>query len=393
MTILTRLQKFYRRQQRHRQELLVLELGEAGAALSLWQENTLQWQEQLTLGGTPELYSQELLESEPELYGQEKQPLDSEQESYWHMLREQVNRLLLAKETEEGIALAVVVAPTYLHTEQLQLPPLPKNELQQALGWEAEQCVPWAKGSYTWTYSLMPGEQQELLLYALPKAVLQSLQELAVYWQLRLVSVTTACSPQELQSLWYQGTGPQAELLASGWQQACSRGLSLSGRYVLQGAGCVVLLAVLAYGGAWGGHYLAYSRLQEARQQLALQEQWQLRYEESLRREGELHRLTKELGSAGKEAVLLSRELEQLGRLITPGCWLLAVEQKQKGAQLALQGQATDMTAVQGFVNNLQSKGNYSSVTVQKSRSNGQAVTYTLQLQLANTQQDKEEQP
>lgn len=340
---------------RFRQPLLVLSLP--AASVSYWQQGQLLWQEQLT---------------------QETGKVQD--------LQEELRELLLAREVEEGVATLLLPRTSALHSEQLTLPSLPAKEMLQAVAWEVQQCVPWEPGSYSYGYSVMDSvtvedQQYQVLLTALPDAERCTLEKLCAKLLLRLeyISLDTQITAENLAQAWYEGKNlPHAYRQQK--EQLLRLPRQLTKRWLPQLACGVLVLAILAYAGSWGGRYMAQHQLQSVHKQLAQYVPWQERQRESREIEKQIRDLQGLLQGAKAPAAQVSSELEALSRLMLPGAWLTALEYAGVQKPLLLQGQAVDSVAVQALADNLRQAGNYSRVELLETQQQGGLVAYRLQL-------------
>ena len=345
----------YRRRLRRRQPLLVLSLAAAG--VSYWQQGKMLWQEQLT------------------------QEIDDAQG-----LEDALREVLLAREVEEGVATLLLPQAGALHSEQLMLPNLPAKEMLQAVAWEVQHCVPWETGSYSYNYSagnnmLGDGQQCQVLLAALPDSMRQTWEELCKRLLLRLeyVSLDVQTSAAELAQAWYAGRALPRSYRQRKEQLLCLPP-QLAKRWLPQLACAVLALALLVYGGVWGGRYMARQQLQSVEEQLTKYAVWQERQRESRGIEKQIKQLQGLLQSAKAPAQQISGELEALSRQMQPGTWLTVLEYSGMAKPLLLQGQAVDSAAVQVLAENLQQSGRYGRVELLETQQQGSLVAYKLQL-------------
>lgn len=166
------------------------------------------------------------------------------------------------------------------------------------------------------------------------------------------------------------------------------QGIATAFERLLPKVSCAALaLALLAYGGAWGGCYLAQRDLQKVEQRLAQYAEWEQRMQESKAVEHRCQRLEKLLAAASKPSKEAGNELERICRQMLPGCWLTLLEYNGSKKPLVLQGQAVDNLALESFVEQLQKCGNYSRVELLQSQQQGNVLAYKLQLQLKEGKQ------
>lgn len=344
-----------RRRLRRTQPLLVLSLETAG--VSYWQQGQMRWQEQLT------------------------QEIDDGQG-----LEEVLREVLLAHEVEEGIATLLLPQAGTLHSEQLTLPKLPAKEMQQAVAWEVQHCVPWEAGSYSYGYSvsnIFVGDEQQCQVHltVLPDAARQTCKELckSLLLQMEYVSLDAQLGAAELAQAWYAGKA-LPRVYRQNAQQPLQLPPQLARRWLPQLACAVLALSLLVYGGAWGGCYMARQQLQSVEGQLAKYAIWQERQRESKMLEKQILQLQGLLQSAKAPAEKLSSEIEILSRKMLPGAWLTVLEYGGAAKPLLLQGQAVDSAAVQALTESLQQSGRYDRVELLETQQQGSLIAYKLQL-------------
>ncbi|WP_293696994.1 hypothetical protein [uncultured Phascolarctobacterium sp.] len=350
-----------RRHWRHRQSLLLVSLqtGE----IAYFENEVLSWQDKI---------------DETHL---------ADMQSITDVLR----KILLARDVEEGAAVLLLPAAAMVYSEQLLLPLMQQRELQAALQWEVQQSVPWIHENYTYSFEAhVIGEadeqQYQVMFAALQDASRAELEQLCGSLMLKLQGILLGSKTiDEAAEKWFAGKS-----LPSVYRQKQTRlqGIAATfGRYLTK-AGCAVLgLAILAYGSAWGGCYLAQRDLQEVEQQLVQYAEWEQRMQESEAVERKCRRLEKLLAAAPKSSKEAGSEVEYICRQMLPGCWLTMLEYNVGKKPLLLQGQAVDALALENFVEQLQKCGNYSRVELLQSEQQGNIVVYKLQLKLKEGKQ------
>lgn len=341
---------------RRKQALLLLSLQTGEVAY--WQNGEHSWQEQL----------------------------DEECLTNKQRLADTLRELLLKREVEEGAAALLLPAAAMMYSEQMVLPSMRRRELQAALQWEVQQSVPWMHEDYTYSFEAhVIGEadeqQYQVMFAALQNASRAELEQLCRSLMLKLQGILLGSKTiDETADKWFAGKS-----LPSIYRQKQRRlqGMAATfGRYLTK-AGCAALgLALLAYGGAWGGCYLAQRDLQEVEQRLAQYAEWEQRMQESKAVEHRCQRLEKLLAAASKPSKEASGELERICRQMLPGCWLTLLEYNGRKKPLVLQGHAVDNLALESFVEQLQKCGNYSRVELLQSQQQGNILVYKLQLQM-----------
>lgn len=346
---------------RRKQALLLLSMQTGEVAY--WQNGEHSWQEQL-----------------------KKECLADKQR-----LTDALREILLARDVEEGAAVLLLPAAAMMYSEQIVLPSMRRRELQAALKWEVQQSVPWAEEDYTYSFEATEfsetGEQQcRVTFTALQDASRAELEQLCSNLLLKLQGILLGdMTIDEAAEGWFSGKS-----LTPVYRQKQKRlqGIAATfGRYLTK-AGCAALgLAILAYGSAWGGCYLAQRDLLEVEQQLVQNTVWRQRMQESEAVERNCQRLEKLLAAVSKPSKDAVGELERICRQMMPGCWLTLLEYNGSKKPLVLQGQAVDNLALESFVEQLQKCGNYSRVELLQSQQQGNVLVYKLQLQMKEGKQ------
>lgn len=346
---------------RRKQALLLLSLQTGQVAY--WQNGERSWQEQL----------------------------DEECLTNKQRLADNLRELLLKREVEEGAAVLLLPATATMYSEQLLLPLMRRRELQAALTWEVQQSVPWAEEDYTYSFEATEfseaGEQQcRVTFTALQDALRAELEQLCSNLLLKLQGILLGdMTIDEAAEGWFSGKS-----LTPVYRQKQKRlqGIAATfGRYLTKAGYAVLGLAILAYGSAWGGCYLAQRDLLEVEQQLVQNMVWRQRMQESEAVERNCQRLEKLLAAVSKPSKEAVGELERICRQMMPGCWLTLLEYNGSKKPLVLQGQAVDNLALESFVEQLQKCGNYSRVELLQSQQQGNVLVYKLQLQMKEGKQ------
>lgn len=170
-------------------------------------------------------------------------------------------------------------------------------------------------------------------------------------------------------------------------QKSLQSAAATFGRWLPKVSCAVFALALLAYGSALGGCYLAQHNLQKVEQKLKQYEVWEQRIQESEAMERSCQRLEKLLAAVSKPSKEAGGEVEHICRQMMPGCWLTLLEYNGSKKPLVLQGQAVDNLALESFVEQLQKCGNYSRVELLQSQQQGNVLVYKLQLQMKEGKQ------
>lgn len=346
---------------RRKQALLLLSMQTGEVAY--WQNGEHSWQEQL-----------------------KKECLADKQS-----LTDELRELLLQHEVEEEAAVLLLPAAEALYSEQLLLPALQRRELQAALMWELQQIVPRAETSYSYSFEANAvgeaDEQQYQVTYtALPDTYQAELEQLCSSLLLKLQGIWLGkVTLDAAATAWFAGK-PLPPVYRQ--QQKNLQSVAATFDRWLPKVSCAVFaLALLAYGSAWGGCYLAQRDLQEVEQQLKQYAEWEQRMQESEVVERNCQRLEKLLAAVSKPSKEAVGELERICRQMMPGCWLTLLEYNGSKKPLVLQGQAVDNLALESFVEQLQKCGNYSRVELLQSQQQGNVLVYKLQLQMKEGKQ------
>lgn len=346
---------------RRKQALLLLSLQTGQVAY--WQNGEHSWQEQL---------NDECLADK-------------------QRLTDALREILLARDVEEGAAVLLLPAAATVYSEQLLLPLMQQCELQAALKWEVQQSVPWPEEGYTYSFEATEfseaGEQQcRVTFTALQDTSRIELEHLCSSLLLKLQGILLSdMTLDEAAEGWFSGKS-----LTPVYRQKQKRlqGIAATfGRYLTKAGYAVLGLAILAYGSAWGGCYLAQRDLLEVEQQLVQNTVWRQRMQESEAVERNCQRLEKLLAAVSKPSKEAVGELERICRQMMPGCWLTLLEYNGSKKPLVLQGQAVDNLALESFVEQLQKCGIYSRVELLQSQQQGNVLVYKLQLQMKEGKQ------
>lgn len=345
-----------RRRWRRRQPLLLLSLqtGE----IAYFEKEVLSWQEQLSETHLADIQS----------------------------LTDELRELLLQHEVEEEAAVILLPAAEALYSEQLMLPALQRRELQAALMWELQQSVPKAETSYSYSFEANivgeADEQQYQVTYtALPDTYQAELEQLCSSLLLKLQGIWLGkVTLDAAATAWFDGK-PLPPVYRQ-QQKNLQSVAAIFGRWLPKVSCAVFALALLAYGSALGGCYLAQHNLQKVEQKLKQYEVWEQRIQESEAMESSCQHLEKLLAAAPKESKEANGEVERICRQMLPGCWLTALEYGGTKKPLLLQGRAVDALALESLVEQLQKCGYYSRVELLQSEQQGNTIAYKLKLEL-----------
>lgn len=346
---------------RRKQALLLLSLQTGQVAY--WQNGELSWQEQL----------------------------DEESLANKQRLADALREMLLKRDVEEGAAVLLLPAAVTMYSEQLVLPSMRRRELQAALKWEVQQSVSWAETSYSYSFETNAvGEadekQYQVTYTALPDTYRAELEQMCSNLLLKLQGIWLGkVTLDAAATAWFAGK-PLPPVYRQ-QQKSLQSAAATFGRWLPKISCAALALALLAYGGAWGGCYLAQRDLQEVEQRLAQYAEWEQRMQESMAVEHRCQRLEKLLAAASKPSKEAGNELERICRQMLPGCWLTLLEYNGSKKLLVLQGRTVDNFALESFVEQLQKCGNYSRVELLQSQQQDNVLTYKLQLQLKEGKQ------
>lgn len=345
-----------RRRWRRRQPLLLLSLqtGE----IAYFESEVLSWQEKLNETNLGDMQS----------------------------LTDALRELLLQHEVEEEAAVLLLPAAEALYSEQLLLPSMQRRDLQVALMWELQQSAPWAETSYSYSFEANAvgeaDEQQYQVTYtALPDTYQAELEQLCSSLLLKLQGIWLGkVTLDAAATAWFAGK-PLPPVYRQ-QQKNLQSAAATFGRWLPKVSCAVFALALLAYGSALGGCYLAQHNLQKVEQKLKQYEVWEQRIQESEAMERSCQRLEKLLAAAPKASKEANGEVERICRQMLPGCWLTALEYGGTKKPLLLQGRAVDALALESLVEQLQKCGYYSRVELLQSEQQGNTIAYKLKLEL-----------
>lgn len=346
---------------RRKQALLLLSLQTGQVAY--WQNGEHSWQEQL----------------------------DEECLTNKQRLADTLREMLLKREVEEGAMVLLLPAAAMMYSEQMVLPSMRRRELQAALKWEVQQSVPWPEEGYTYSFEATEfseaGEQQFRVTFtALQDASRVELEQLCSSLFLKLQGILLDdITIDEAAVGWFAGKALPTVYRQK--QKSLQSAAAIFGRWLPKISCAALALALLAYGGAWGGCYMAQRDLQKVEQQLVQNAVWRQRMQEREAVERNCQRLEKLLAAASKPSKEAGGELERICRQMIPGCWLTLLEYNGNQKPLVLQGQAVDNLALESFVEQLQKCGNYSRVELLQSQQQDNVLTYKLQLQIKEGKQ------
>ena len=341
---------------RRKQALLLLSLQTGQVAY--WQNGEHSWQEQL----------------------------DEECLTNKQRLADTLREMLLKREVEEGAMVLLLPEAAMVYSEQLLLPSMRRHELQAALAWEVQQSIPWQEASYTYSFEAAvvrerDEQQSQVTFTALKDTSRAELEQLCSSLLLKLQGILLSeVTIDEAAEKWFAGKPlpPVYRQKQKHWQGVAA----ILGSWLPKVSGAALALALLAYGGAWGGCYLAQRDLQEVEQRLAQYAEWKQRMQESKAVEHRCQRLEKLLAAASKPSKEAVGELERICRQMMPGCWLTVLEYGGTKKPLLLQGRAVDALALESLVEQLQKCGYYSRVELLQSEQQGNTIAYKLKLEL-----------
>ena len=294
--------------------------------------------------------------------------------------------MLLKREVEEGAMVLLLPAAAMMYSEQMVLPSMRRRELQAALKWEIQQSIPWPEASYTYSFEAVAvserdEQQSQVTFTALQDTSRAELEQLCSSLLLKLQGILLSdMTLDETADKWF--TGKPLPTVYRQKQKHWQGAAPAFGRWLPKVSGAALALALLAYGGAWGGCYLAQRDLQEVEQRLAQYAEWKQRMQESKAVEHRCQRLEKLLAAASKPSKEAGNELERICRQMLPGCWLTLLEYNGSKKLLVLQGRTVDNFALESFVEQLQKCGNYSRVELLQSQRQDNVFVYKLQLQM-----------
>lgn len=312
----------------------------------------------------------------------------------------------------------IIVLAGMVYTEQLELPRLNQQELEEAIAWELPQRVPWTKDTYVYRYvnNIKQADKQEaenlaeileVTIYCLPQNCLEVLQEVLsktnitpagifIEEELILAKEDFASTLNEvdfyesfyntqlmqekrqmylspiLGALLYSQNKAKVDFLTFE-EQRCF--------YLQKYSSCLRAIALL-----FVVLSLSIVGLDEIYKHAALREYKEIKnkyleYSPWLKRMDDMKLLDNKLNSlqnlsevAQNKRISWSTQLLTLGKCVPEGAWLLQVEQKNEAKEnkkgiihLELIGQVENMNVLAKFVKNLKQNGLYDNVEIVKS--------------------------
>lgn len=265
----------------------------------------------------------------------------------------------------------VVALEGYCYMEELEMPLLSRQQLQEALDWELPEHIPWEQGSYSYglsTQSIASKDEennnvQQVKVYALQNESVTNMLELlrGQGWNCLALTVTEALEELAEDSNdftkvdFYEGFYRSEQLihLKESYRACIKLGLA----YYLKGlaidflpakqkqkawlearAGLMALLSklvlvisMLLIVGANAGKYYASYELNQKRQSLAQLAYWEQRIKDWQQLEKEKQELEKEIVSLTRQKLYWSKYLQELAGALPQGVWLTKLQQGKQG--------------------------------------------------------------
>lgn len=303
----------WQKQQRSKKQLVVIAVEEHKVVISCWQADCCLLQKEKVL----------------------EQPWLDGCESWWQELEEVLKDVFIWARVPDMVDTLFLLDKVLVFGEELRLPQMEEQDMYQAIQWEAEQLVPWPKGSYNIAFAAHgTGMEEEIVqLWAWPKEQARLAGELLYGLRLHLQGILVGLTAEKVQQAWYKGAHFKNWSLVSErqhWEQSVAH-VANSRHPQSICLGCL-LLAALLYATAWGGCYMAQHQLDETEQGLAQYQLWQQRYDDNQRLEGSLQKyqlLAKQLQS---ESSHVGTSISRIGQQVGMGCWLDVLSGGSEGA-------------------------------------------------------------
>lgn len=365
--VLTKVHKKWYRRHRNNKQLVIIELHAAALSVSCWLNNTCLWLDNKSLNSL----------------WQEEEPQDS---IWWQELEQELRDILLWARVPDAVGTIMLLDEQLVRSEVFAMPLLSKQELNEAIEWEAVQIIPWKEGSYNTAYIIENDEfgREQVHLWAWQRSNLKQAVKSLGNLGLKVEAILAGSSINEICKSWYEGDVFEKRSLykgVSGIQYVDNLSKSRFPRWACMGC---LGLAIAIYGCSLGGRYAAAMQLQGIKQELLEYEEWQQRYLEIQGIERRINRYKLLEQSLAKEKTSVGKSITQLGQQISSGCWFSVIRTEKKGVW-ELQGVGYDANAIARFVERLQASGKYNRVHLQNTHEEqGKAqglMSFTVQIQ------------
>lgn len=323
----------------------------------------------------------------------------------------------------------VVALEGYCYREELEMPLLPRAQLQEALDWELPEHIPWEQGSYSYDFSTQnivnneekTNNSQQIKIYALPKQTVANVLELLREqgWSCLALTVTEAVQELEEESIdltkvdFYEGFYRPEQLLHLkesykiciqlgwvyylkeilvdflparqkrwAWLEARAGILTLLSKIVL-------LLSMLLIVGANVGKYYASYELKQQQQSSAKLSHWEQRIKDWQQLDKQKQALQKEISALTSQKLYWSKYLQHIAYALPQGVWLTKLQQGKlvegRDSSLVIWGKAQRLEQLTNLVEALKKSKAFKEVELthtQEGKNVGELLEFTLQTKI-----------
>ncbi len=338
-------------------------------------------------------------------------------EVFFENVREQLRHMLLEHEAEEGLDVIWIVGQELLHREELYQPRMTPKEQEKAMQWEAAECVPWEKGTYTIAYTMLQvdeeyreeaGQKVSIILYAMQNRLAETIQNVCDDILLNPVLITTGLDVDTALELWYRGAElreavwlqetephlptaliklwPQHQFANMDLRESCSFDTKVQRRVAILGFTsvlCSMLLCIATY----VMRDIATNDFEEQQIVIEHNKKWQERADAAVKQDREIKKLQKQVQTMQKERVDWSGQIANVAKALPPGVWLTGLQEGEKKEKtnsfaLVVNGRAWDVGVVQLAVTQLQKSGKWKKVQLIRTGASGddRSLDYEIKL-------------
>lgn len=324
----------------------------------------------------------------------------------------------------------VVALEGNCYREEMEMPLLPKEELQEALAWEVPEHIPWEKESYSYGFRTKvvadeeenAGGVQKVEVFALQKPIIDEVLESIVKegWNCVALTVAEALEEQGQENSdfakvnFYEGFYRPEQLLhlkesyrvciqlgldyylkkiavdflptkqkQSAWLSSKAGILTLISKLVL-------LISMLLIVGANAGKYYASYELNQKQERLEQLSQWEQRIKDWHSLNKEKQELEKEITALGCQKLYWSKYLQNLADVLPQGVWLTKLQQgKQSQGRdyiLTISGKAQNSEQLTGLMEALKRIKTFTEVELtnsQEGKNVGELLEFSLQAKIS----------
>ena len=372
----------WQRQRRKNKQLVLIHLGRESVQIGCWQADCCLWQK-----------TKPITES-----------LQKGWDAWWQAVDEALKDVFIWARVPDMVDTIIVLQQELVFHEELRLPQLEPKELYQAIQWEAEQIVPWTKGSYNVvcashaTYG-MELEEEIVQLWAWPKEQAIKAGDILTGLRLYMQGILVGLEADKVQQVWYQGAQLKNWSLQTErqhWQQEAVS-LATSSSPKLACIACL-LLAFSIYACAKGGCYIAQHQLLQTQQELAKYELWHKRYEQNKRLAATLEQYQNMASQVQHYNSHVGNSLSKLGQQLGASCWLeglsaslladnsvtkqvgkdAKMKQEKHGYLWRLEGACYKHDGLERLLERLEGSKQFAQVQLQHSQQDQEKVKFTL---------------